>query len=75
MKNPRGLALGGFCSILLLAAIAIAKPVQLPPQQFTTDAVQPDIVGPVDGMAQAAPSKVLADTVWIADWSFDGPGG
>ena len=27
------------------------------------------------GSGAASPSKVLQDTVWIADWSFDAPGG
>ena len=63
MKNPLGIALGGFCSFLLLAAIAVAKPVQISPPQFAADAVEPDIVGHRDGTAPTAPSKALADTV------------
>ena len=62
MENPRGFALGGLCSILLLAAIATAKPVQLPPQQFTADAVEQDIVGNVDGTVR---QRRAADAIQI----------
>jgi hypothetical protein len=53
---------------LLFAGIAVAKPAA--PHQVSAIETEVDAVGNVDGTP--APSKVLQDTVWIADWNFDG---
>ncbi len=53
---------------MLFAGVVAAKPAQ--PQHLASESGEVDAVGDVDGTAPA-PGKVLQDTVWIADWSFD----
>ena len=43
-------------------------------QDVSTEDPQPDVVGDVDGRWDE-PHKALMDTLWIATWTFDGPGG
>jgi hypothetical protein len=69
MKRYLGISFGVFCGALLVAGIAVAKPVQQPLQTTNFDFMESDVVGDVDG--SPAPSKALQDTFWIADWTFD----
>lgn len=57
------------CSVLFSAGVASARP-PVEPQELAPTESDIDMVGDVDGK-YLAPQKVLADTVWIADWSFD----
>ena len=62
------------CALLLLVHGAASAPIE-PPLQFTDVGEQaPDIAGDPGG-SPALARKAAADTVWIADWSFDGAGG
>ena len=58
-------AVAGFAFIV---SHALAKPNQ--PHELSEYEVDVDVVGDVDG-TNPAPQKVLQDTIWIADWSFD----
>jgi hypothetical protein len=69
MNRPIGVA-AAFASLLALAGVALARPV---PQKYVELGNEPQVVGDVDG-TMPAPSKVLADTTWVADWSFDSGG-
>ncbi len=69
MKRYLGISFAAFCGAVLFAGIASAKSDHAP-KEFTNIVNESDIIGDVDG-TQPAPSKVLQDTVWIADWSFD----
>jgi hypothetical protein len=71
MKRYLGISFAAFCGALLFAGIAVAKPVQ--PQEFSVIETESELVGDVEGTAPAV-SKALQDTVWIADWTFDGAG-
>jgi DNA repair protein RecO (recombination protein O) len=71
MKRYLGISFVTFCSCLLLAGVVFAKPINQEMQQVAPDGNQGDLVGDVDGTLPVA-GKVLQDTVWIADWSFDG---
>jgi len=68
MKRYLGISSAVTCGALLFAGIAVAKPNQ--PLQHAVIETEVDAVGDVNGTP--APSKVLQDTVWIADWNFDG---
>jgi hypothetical protein len=70
MKRYLGISFVTFCSCLLLAGIVLAKPIGIQHSAATQANEQQDVIGDVDGTAPAA-GKVLADTVWIADWTFD----
>src|SRR5262245_65491238 len=61
--------IGWVGSFLLAASAASARPTVELQQWAPTDA-DAGVVGDVDG-TQPAPQKVLQDTVWIADWTFD----
>jgi hypothetical protein len=69
MKRYLGISFGVFCGALLVAGIAVARPVHQT-QQTTSLETESGLVGDVDGLP--APSKALQDTFWIADWNFDG---
>ena len=68
MKRYLGISFVTFCGALLFAGAVVAKPTQQ--YHFASEVGEVDAVGDVDGTAPA-PSKVLQDTIWIADWSFD----
>jgi len=68
MKRYLGISFAAFCGALLFAGAVVAKPTQQ--YHLASEVGEVDAVGDVDGTAPA-PSKVLQDTVWIADWSFD----
>ncbi len=61
-----------FVSLLASARVAIAV-LPTEPLEHTPEASEVDAVGNPGGPPTA--SKVLGDTVWIADWTFDAPGG
>jgi flagellar hook capping protein FlgD len=70
MKRYLGISFACFCSLLLVAGLASARPAkQL--QELAVPETDVDLVGDVDG-TNPAPQKVLQDTIWIADWTFDG---
>src|SRR5262245_43604533 len=56
--------------VLLLGSVAAARPTGQR-HQVADPTPYVDIVGDVEG-TEPAPSKALSDTVWIADWDFDG---
>jgi hypothetical protein len=70
MKRYLGISFATFCSLLLVAGIVMATPTERLEVGSDGDG-QSYLVGDVDG-AMPAPSKVLEDTIWIADWSFNG---
>jgi hypothetical protein len=62
-------SIGWTGGLLLAVGVASARPpAEL--HELATPESDVDIVGDADG-AHPAPQKVLQDTVWIADWSFD----
>ena len=63
-----------FLSTLLLAFTAASARPAGPREEITIDDPVTDVVGDVEGRFEA-PRKALADTIWIANWTFDGPGG
>jgi hypothetical protein len=65
----RGTTLVVIASLAFTASHAIALPRSQSPQLSEYED-EVDIVGDVDG-TNPAPQKVLQDTTWIADWSFD----
>ena len=72
MNRTTYFSIAAFCCLLLAAGLVLAKPTEpasfngdLPGESFT--------VGDLDGTG-LAPAKALQDTVWIADWTFDGAG-
>jgi hypothetical protein len=67
MKRYLGISFATFCSLLLVAGAVLAKPV---PQRYIEVDNGPLTVGDVDG-TMPAPSKVLADSTWVADWDFE----
>jgi hypothetical protein len=69
MKRYLGISFACLCSLLLVAGVASARPAQL--HEIAAPETDVDLVGDVDG-TNPAPQKVLQDTIWIADWSFDG---
>lgn len=69
MKRYVGISFACLCSMLLIAGAAWAKPVQ-ELQEYAPAKTEVDMVGDVDGTLPA-PQKVLQDTVWIADWTYD----
>jgi hypothetical protein len=73
MKRYLGISFAAFCSLLLVAGFAMAKPTQTH-QVSEGELGESMVVGDVDGTAPVA-AKALQDTVWIADWSFDGGSG
>jgi hypothetical protein len=72
MKRYLGISFVAFCATLLLAGLVLAKPAKI--QEISVIETGEGLVGDVEG-TMPAPQKVLQDTTWIADWSFDGPGG
>ena len=69
MKRYLGISFACFCSLLLVTAVASAKPATQV-HQISEPQIDIDIIGDVDG-TNPAPQKVLQDTVWIAEWTFD----
>jgi len=69
MKRYFGISFACFCSLLLVTGIAFARPAGQV-QQIAEPELESGVIGDVDGL-NPAPQKVLQDTVWIADWSFD----
>ncbi len=69
MKRYLGISLVCFCSLLLVAHVAMAKSVTQN-HQFSEPQIDIDIIGDVDG-TNPAPQKVLQDTVWIVTWTHD----
>ncbi len=63
-----------FLSTLLLAFTTAAARPAGPREDITVDDPVTDVVGDVEGRF-GTPRKALADTIWIATWTFDGPGG
>jgi hypothetical protein len=57
--------------VLIAANPILARPYELP--QLASEPAEPGLVGDIEGTLPP-PSKVLQDTVWIADWSLDGAG-
>ncbi len=57
-------------SLALLAELALARP---PAHEVAEPEIDVDVIGDVDG-THPAPQKALQDTIWIADWTFDGDG-
>lgn len=66
MKRYLGISFALLCSLLLIANVAFAKSTESKSFSIIEDAsdLGDDASTPVAG-------KVLQDTVWIADWSFD----
>lgn len=64
----RRAALVAVAGLAFVVSHALAKPNQ--PHELSEYEVDVDVVGDVDG-TNPAPQKVLQDTIWIADWSFD----
>mgnify|MGYP001321706236 CR=1 FL=1 len=58
--------------VLWLASVAAARPTGQR-HQVADPTPYVDILGDIEG-TEPAPSKALSDTVWIADWDFDGGG-
>ncbi len=56
--------------VLLLASVAAARPTGQR-HQVADPTPYVDILGDIEG-TEPAPSKALSDTVWIADWDFEG---
>jgi len=61
-------SLAALCVAMLLTDAVAAKPAQQ--HLLVSETGEVDAVGDIDGTAPA-PSKVLGDTIWIADWTFD----
>jgi hypothetical protein len=57
------------CCMALVASTVQAKPSAS--VEFTLPSFEPEVIGDVEG-TMSPTHKVLQDTVWIADWSFDG---
>ena len=68
MRRYLGISFACFCTVALVAGIAVAK--QRTVHQLSAPEVYVDVVGDIDG-TNPAPQKVLQDTVWIADWTFE----
>ncbi|UCE01514.1 MAG: T9SS type A sorting domain-containing protein [Candidatus Latescibacterota bacterium] len=69
MKRYLGISFACFCSVLLVAGVVYGRSVkQL--HEFAEPQVDVDRVGDIEG-TMPAPQKVLQDTIWIADWTFD----
>jgi flagellar hook capping protein FlgD len=67
--NGSACTIACICSFGFAVGVASARPAA-EVHQVAPEEADVDIVGDVDHR-DAAPEKVLADTVWIADWSFD----
>jgi hypothetical protein len=67
MKRYLGISFALLCGLLLIANVVIAKPAGT--HSFTSIEDENDL-GNADGTTPVA-GKVLQDTIWIADWSFD----
>ncbi len=73
MQRHWSLFASSLASLALLAELVLARP-QDPAQEVAEPEIEVDVVGDVDG-THPAPQKALQDTIWIADWTFDGDGG
>src|SRR5262245_33294756 len=62
-------------AFILVATLVMGAPVArgVPPRPFEINSPQDDL--DVTDTAQPTAAKALGDTVWIADWSFDGAPG
>jgi hypothetical protein len=70
MKRFLCISVVSFCASALVAALVVAKPGAKQRHQLSSPDTYVDVVGDVDG-TNPAPQKVIQDTVWIADWTFD----
>jgi len=67
MKRYLGISFALLCGLLLIANVVIAKSVEQ--KSFSVIETETDL-GNADGTTPVA-GKVLQDTIWIADWTFD----
>jgi hypothetical protein len=74
MKRYLGISFVTFCSLILVAGLAAAKQTNQVLHLTPETEQESPVVGDVEGTG-AVPSKALQDTVWIADWNFDGGAG
>jgi hypothetical protein len=70
MKRYPGISFAFFCSLSVVASFALAKEARQI-HHIVDPRTTVDIVGDVDGTLPK-PQKVLQDTIWIAEWTFDG---
>jgi len=71
MKTRIAASLAALCAAMLFTSIVAAKPAQQ--HHLVNETGEVDAVGDIDGTGPA-PSKVLGDTIWVADWTFDAGG-
>ena len=74
MKDLVVRLVGSLCALALAAGAAVAKPSAIPQNFAPVDIGETGLVGDLDG-SHPMPAKALNDTIWIADWTFDAPGG
>jgi hypothetical protein len=70
MKRFLRISVVSFWTSALVAALVVASPEAKQRHQLSSPDTYVDVVGDVDG-TNPAPRKVLQDTLWIADWTFD----
>ena len=74
MKDLVVRLVGSLCALALAAGAAVARPSAIPQDLAPVDIGETGLVGDLDG-SNPMPAKALQDTIWIADWTFDAPGG
>ncbi len=70
MKRYLGISFAFFCSLIVVSSVALAKEARHL-HHVADSQTNVDVVGDVDN-AVPTPRKALQDTVWIAEWTFDG---
>lgn len=71
MKRYLGISFVTFCSCLLVSGLVLAKPTPVNEVTSPVEMNEVDAVGNVNG-APVASKTTVGDTIWIADWNFDG---